>query len=54
MVEQLERAVADLEADLAKAEAGGNAAKIAKAKDALEARKAWLEQARAGVAEFGG
>ncbi|HEU5144427.1 MAG TPA: DUF349 domain-containing protein [Dermatophilaceae bacterium] len=54
MVEQLERAVADLEADLAKAEASGNAAKIAKARDALEARRAWLEQARAGVQEFGG
>jgi hypothetical protein len=54
MVEQLERAVADLEADLAKAEASGNAAKIAKARDALEARRAWLEQAKAGVQEFGG
>jgi hypothetical protein len=54
MVEQLERAVADLEADLAKAEASGNAGRIAKARDALEARRAWLEQARAGVQEFGG
>ena len=54
MVEQLERAVADLEASLAKAQASGNAAKIAKAKEALEARQAWLEQARAGVQEFGG
>lgn len=54
MVEQLERAVADLEADLTKAEASGNQSKIARAKEALEARRAWLEQARAGVEEFGG
>ncbi|ADU48361.1 protein of unknown function DUF349 [Intrasporangium calvum DSM 43043] len=54
MVEQLERAVADLRDDLAKAEATGNAAKVRKAKDALEARQAWLDQARAGVREFGG
>ena len=54
MVEQLERAVADLRDDLAKAEATGNAAKVKKAKDALEARQAWLDQARAGVREFGG
>ena len=54
MVDQLEGAVADLEADLTKAEASGNASKIKKAKDALEARRAWLDQARAGVAEFGG
>ncbi|MDC5695685.1 DUF349 domain-containing protein [Intrasporangium calvum] len=54
MVEQLERAVADLKDDLAKAEASGNANKVKKAKDALEARQAWLDQARAGVREFGG
>ncbi|MDN5766643.1 MAG: DUF349 domain-containing protein, partial [Humibacillus sp.] len=54
MVDQLEAAVADLEADLAKAEASGNASKVKKAKEALEARRAWLDQARAGVAEFGG
>jgi hypothetical protein len=54
MVDQLERAVADLEAAVTRAEATGNAAKIAKAKEALEARKVWLEQARAGVQEFGG
>ena len=28
--------------------------KIAKAREALEAREAWLNQARAGMAEFGG
>ncbi|GAB2761712.1 hypothetical protein GCM10027039_22890 [Terrabacter koreensis] len=54
MVDQLERAVADLEEDLAKAEASGNASKVRKAREALEARQVWLDQARAGVAEFGG
>ncbi|WP_345508795.1 DUF349 domain-containing protein [Terrabacter aeriphilus] len=54
MVDQLERAVADLEDDLAKAEASGNAGKVKKAREALEARQVWLDQARAGVAEFGG
>jgi hypothetical protein len=54
MVDQLERAVADLQDDLAKAEASGSASKIKKAREALEARQVWLDQARAGVAEFGG
>ena len=42
------------EDDLAKAEASGNASKVRKAREALEARQVWLDQARAGVAEFGG
>lgn len=54
MVEQLERAVAELKEDLAEAEASGNAAKVKKAQEALGARQAWLDQARAGVREFGG
>lgn len=54
MVDQLERAVADLQDDLAKAEASGSASKVKKAREALEARQVWLDQARAGVAEFGG
>jgi hypothetical protein len=54
MVDQLERAVAELRADLEKAEASGNAAQVRKAREALDARQAWLDQARAGVAEFGG
>ncbi|MCU1538668.1 MAG: hypothetical protein JWP82_3019 [Humibacillus sp.] len=54
MVDQLERAVADLEDDLAKAEASGNASKVKKAREALDARQVWLDQARAGVQEFGG
>lgn len=51
---RLERAVADLQDDLAKAEASGSASKIKKAREALDARQVWLDQARAGVAEFGG
>ncbi len=54
MVDQLERAVADLEDDLARAETSGNPSRIRKAREALEARQVWLDQARAGVAEFGG
>ncbi|MER7070463.1 DUF349 domain-containing protein [Terrabacter sp. NPDC000476] len=54
MVDQLERAVADLREDLAKAESSGNASKVRKAQEALDARQVWLDQARAGVAEFGG
>ena len=54
MVDQLERAVADLQDDLSRAEASGNAGKVKKAREALEARQVWLDQARAGVAEFGG
>lgn len=54
MVEQLERAVSGLEDDLAKAELSGNESAMGKAREALAARQAWLDQARAGVAEFGG
>ena len=52
MVAQLEAACEGLRADLAKAEASGDAKKIAKAKEALEAREAWLAQARSGLEEF--
>ena len=54
MVDQLERAVADLRDELEKAERTGNESKVRKAREALDARQAWLDQARAGVAEFGG
>ncbi len=53
LVDQLERAVADLEADLAKAQASGDERALAKAQAALEARRGWLAQAQAGLAEFG-
>ncbi|HYO20494.1 MAG TPA: DUF349 domain-containing protein [Dermatophilaceae bacterium] len=54
LVDQLEKAVEGLRKDLEKAEASGNAKKIADARSSLEAREQWLEQARAGVQEFGG
>ncbi|GAA3821381.1 DUF349 domain-containing protein [Cellulomonas soli] len=41
---QLEQAIAGLEADLVAAEAKGDARKIAEARAALDARRAWLEQ----------
>ncbi|CAM2930818.1 DUF349 domain-containing protein [Actinomyces slackii] len=43
---QLEDAIASLEADLAKAQAAGDAKKIAEAEAALTARRAWLDQVR--------
>src|SRR5690606_32283751 len=42
LVDQLEKAVAGLEEDLAAAEAKGNEKKVAEARAALEARRAWL------------
>ncbi|MEO8556058.1 MAG: DUF349 domain-containing protein, partial [Actinomycetota bacterium] len=53
LVDQLETAVEGLRKDLAKAEASGNAKKVAEARADLEAREQWLTQARAGVQEFG-
>jgi len=53
LVDQLESAVEGLRKDLEKAEASGNAKKVADARAALEAREQWLAQARAGVQEFG-
>ncbi len=52
LVTQLEAAVKGLEEDLKKAQASGNAKKVAAAQEALEARQAWLAQARTGLAEF--
>lgn len=52
MLTQLEDAIAGLEADLAKAQASGNAAKIKKAEEALEARRQWLETLQASSADF--
>lgn len=54
MVTQLERAVEGLQADLDKATAAGDERKISQARESLEARQAWLNQARGGAAEFGG
>ena len=41
---QLESAIAGLEADLAAAQAKGDARKVAEAQAALDARRSWLEQ----------
>ncbi|RNI22833.1 DUF349 domain-containing protein [Flexivirga caeni] len=49
MVDQLEKAVADLQAELATARAAGNEKKIAELQDSLQARQAWLQQARGGL-----
>ena len=52
MVEQLERAVADLERDLGSAEAKGNERKAAEIRAAMQGRQALLDQARAALTEF--
>ena len=54
LVDQLEGSVAEVEAEVAAAEAAGNERKAAAARDRLEAQRQWLAQARAGVDEFGG
>jgi hypothetical protein len=53
-VEQLESAIADLEADLKKAKDQGKAKRVAEAEAALSARREWLEQARKALQDFGG
>ncbi|MGB7448029.1 MAG: DUF349 domain-containing protein [Ornithinimicrobium sp.] len=51
MVQQLEKAVADLESDLAAATERGDDARVAAAEQALAARREWLASARAGLAD---
>jgi hypothetical protein len=51
---QLTAAIAGLEADLAKAEAAGNARKVAELKESLQARRLWLEQVEKAAAESRG
>ncbi|MBO9555714.1 DUF349 domain-containing protein [Cellulomonas sp.] len=51
---QLEQAIAGLEADLAKAEAAGDARRIAEARAALDARRSWLEQVQRAAEEARG
>ena len=48
---QLEQAIANLEAELADAEAAGNKKKIAEARAALDARRAWLTQIQKAAAD---
>lgn len=52
-VEQLERSIADLEAERADAEAAGNSRKVAEAEAGLATRREWLAQARQTLAEYG-
>ena len=54
LVDQLEASVASIEADLAKAEAKGDAKAAEAARGRLAAQQEWLAQARAGLDEFGG
>jgi uncharacterized coiled-coil protein SlyX len=51
-VNQLRTAIATLESQLAKAQAGGDAAAIGKAEEALAARRSWLTEAERTLAEF--
>lgn len=53
-VAQLETTIASLRADLEKAEAAGNQKKTNDARAAIEARQAWLDQARQALTEFSG
>jgi hypothetical protein len=52
MVTQLEKTIADAEADLAKAQASGNARKIKELEQSLASRRAWLDQALQAMNEF--
>ena len=52
MVTQLEKTIADAEADLAKAQASGNARKIKDLEQSLVSRRAWLDQALQAMNEF--
>lgn len=53
LADQLESAVRGLREDLSRAQASGDAGRVAEATEALHAREQWLAQARAGVREFG-
>jgi hypothetical protein len=53
-VEQIRSAIGQLERQLAKAEAGGDAKAQLQAKEAIEARKSWLAEAERTLAELSG
>ncbi len=53
LADQLESAMQKLRDDLTKAEASGDAKRVTRAREALEAREALLAQARRGLDEFG-
>ena len=52
VVDGLKKAIADYEAAAAKAETAGNSAKAKVAREAAEARRAWLAEAEKGLADF--
>ena len=54
MVDQLEASVAAIEAEVASADAAGDAPAAEAARARLAAQQEWLDQARAGLDEFGG
>lgn len=54
LADQLETSVAKLEAELESARAAGNERKVKDLADKLTAQRAWLDQARGGLREFGG
>jgi uncharacterized protein YeaO (DUF488 family) len=51
-VKQLETVIADLESKAAKAEAAGNARKLAEARESIDARRAWLAEAQKALSDF--
>jgi hypothetical protein len=53
-VAQLESGLADLERQRAAAEASGNTRKAEEHASAIQAREAWLDQARRALEEFSG
>lgn len=52
MIQKLEAAIAEIEADITKAEKSGNTKKVASLKENLESRKAFLEMARKTASDF--
>jgi hypothetical protein len=53
MVSKLEKACADLEADLEKARAAGNAKQVAEIEENLASRRSFLDMARRAAQDFG-
>lgn len=51
-ITKLEKSIADLRGDLAKAEAGGSAKKVKELQDSIEARESWLTQAQKALSDF--
>ncbi|MDO9381186.1 MAG: DUF349 domain-containing protein [Nocardioidaceae bacterium] len=51
-VGKLERSIADLRTDLAKAEAAGKAKRVQDITESIQAREAWLDQAKKALSDF--